>query len=98
MSRKRNAKLVKAVLVTAPVVLLFSNAAHGVGTWTGAVSSSWGDPANWLGSPIPPGDAAAGNGTRATDVFIGNNSTVNLGGYLFGNGTTSLVISRFRLG
>src|SRR4051812_19640880 len=92
MSGKRNAKLLQAVLATAPVVLMFSNTARGTGTWIGSVSSSWGDAANWGGTGNPPG-VTANNG----DAYIGNNSTVVFGGYVTPT-LTQANVTRLRVG
>src|SRR4051794_39450742 len=98
MSGKRNAKLLQAVLATAPVVLLFSNTARGTATWVGGASDSWGDPANWVGTaPIPPGVAAVASTPSQGDAWIGNNGSVSLNGFSAGAGTYS-VIGRLHLG
>src|SRR5438477_12036341 len=99
MSVKRNAMLLKAIVATSPVslFLLQPNIARATATWTGAVSNSWGDAANWAGTaPIPPGVALATNGAAQGDAWIGNNSTVFYNNYLAGSGT--IVIGRLHLG
>src|SRR4051812_18195579 len=100
MSGKRNAKLLQAVLATAPVLtgLMVSQRAHAT-TWIGA-AGSWNSAANWAGTPNPPlGDnivnpANSGsflNSSSFPEANIGNNGTVTLGGINVG-------ISRIRLG
>src|SRR5205823_13366523 len=88
VQRRQRTKLHRALTACVPLAGLAATQlcvgtpnAYGAATWVGS-NGSWNSASNWAGSPIPPGN---------TDVFIGNNGSVNVGGF-----TTT--INRFRIG